>query len=53
MYLQACFSGGMFALGAQYATKPDMTMQMGKDITESCREMYHRSGKIAVPLHHC
>ncbi|XP_065197580.1 LOW QUALITY PROTEIN: mannosyl-oligosaccharide 1,2-alpha-mannosidase IA-like [Sycon ciliatum] len=39
----ACFSGGMFALGAKHSSQQDMSMRLGEDITEACRQMYHNT----------
>eukprot|EP00117_Sycon_ciliatum_P047398 scpid73546/ scgid33854/ Mannosyl-oligosaccharide 1,2-alpha-mannosidase IB; Mannosidase alpha class 1A member 2; Processing alpha-1,2-mannosidase IB len=45
----ACFSGGMFALGAKHGSQPDMTLQLGKDITEACHEMYDKTATKIGP----
>eukprot|EP00698_Gefionella_okellyi_P012129 TRINITY_DN3238_c0_g1_i2.p1 TRINITY_DN3238_c0_g1~~TRINITY_DN3238_c0_g1_i2.p1 ORF type:complete len:551 (+),score=95.88 TRINITY_DN3238_c0_g1_i2:78-1655(+) len=42
----ACFVGGMFALGAQYAPTEKLKkehLRLGEEIGETCYQMYHRS----------
>ena len=39
----ACFSGGMFALGAEGSSNPEHYMKLGADLTHTCHESYDRS----------
>ena len=51
---QACFSGGMFALGAAHATngRSEHFMEVGKGIANTCHESYQRTG-MSVCLSVC
>ena len=44
--LKACFSGGMFALGASGArdNKEEHYVDLGARITNTCHESYKRTG---------
>lgn len=46
-FIQACFAGGMFALGGVHATGSlsQRHIKIGKDITSTCRMSYARTGK--------
>lgn len=43
---QACFSGGMFALGAQHAINghSEDYMDLAKELAKTCHESYQRTG---------
>ena len=45
--VQACFAGGMFALGGVHATngQTEHYINIGKDITSTCHMSYARTGK--------
>lgn len=45
--LKACFAGGMLALGGAHATngKGAEYMEAGKEVTRTCHESYHGTGK--------
>jgi len=45
--LQACFSGGMYALASKHIAdkeEKDRTLKIGADLTSTCHESYARSG---------
>lgn len=45
-FVQACFSGGMFALGAQHAINghSEDYMDLAKELAKTCHESYQRTG---------
>ena len=46
--MQACFAGGMFALGSKGAPQEqvDHHLELGKEITRTCHESYARTGNV-------
>ncbi|OWF42049.1 mannosyl-oligosaccharide 1,2-alpha-mannosidase IA-like [Mizuhopecten yessoensis] len=45
----ACFSGGMFAMGAEGSDNKEKYLKLGADITNTCHESYDRSATKLGP----